>query len=155
MDSIRQRRQQSEGSQEQNEDKSKEFREKPKKNTNFGFYLFLLLIFIVPLLLIPIIPIIRFDLSTRAHYVKLHESPKFEGTLSENDGLKNPMYFLVGKIRGAETIVFVKNKIYTGLLNGSLVEIDKDENIRVIAHFGPKFDSSCSKFHKNFCFLQN
>jgi hypothetical protein len=141
---LRNRHQQSESNQEQNETYSQNPKQKVKPSSNFGFYVFLFVIFIVPLFLIPIIPIVRLDFSTRAHYVKLEDSPKFEGALSENDGLKKSIKLLDRKIRGAETVIFENNKMYTGLLNGSLVEIDKLQNIEIVAHIGPKSDSSCS-----------
>lgn len=60
--------------------------------------------------------------------------------------LQNAAHFAKGKIRGPETILFINDSMYTGLLNGQVVKIDNDGNPHKIVQIGDEFrDSICSK----------
>jgi hypothetical protein len=59
--------------------------------------------------------------------------------LKPNTLLQNAKYIGKSKISGAESLVFDKDgNIYTGLTNGQIVKIDKNDrnSIKVIAHMG-------------------
>jgi sugar lactone lactonase YvrE len=107
-------------------------------------YLFYLFIFIFPLLFLPIYPYLRIDSNFYANYIKLPESPKFEGNLKENLLLQNAVYFAKGNVAGPETVLFVNNSMYTGLTNGQLVRVDDNGNAHKIAQIG---DQNCDDLH--------
>ena len=74
--------------------------------------------------------------------------PKFvpyEGKLSPNDKLTQAKFIAQNKIPGPESIVFSKEgDLYTGLQNGYIVRVNKDESITKIARMGDeKDDSKC------------
>jgi hypothetical protein len=63
----------------------------------------------------------------------------FEGNLKPNTLLQNAKYIGHKRLIGPESIVFDKEgNIYTGLANGQIVKIDKNDrnNIKVIAYMG-------------------
>jgi hypothetical protein len=68
--------------------------------------------------------------------------------LSDNGELKKAKFLFKKSLRGPDSIVCVNNKLYTGLLNGSLMEIDVESSkLRKIAQIGKLDDESCSKFN--------
>ena len=67
--------------------------------------------------------------------------------MEQNEKLKNAFYFAKGKLTGPETIVFVNEKLYTGLVNGQLVRLDSEGNIEeVIVQSGDETIEKCRKF---------
>lgn len=52
--------------------------------------------------------------------------PKFEGNLLQNNLLQSAEVLASGKLRGPETILFINDTLYTGLLNGQIVRVDND-----------------------------
>ena len=107
--------------------------ESNKSSFTYCTYLF---IFILPLLLLPIYPYMKFDKQFHATYVKLPESPKFEGNLKENFLLQKAEHFAKGKLIGPETILFVNDTMYTGLSNGQIVRVDENGNPHKIVQIG-------------------
>ena len=69
----------------------------------------------------------------------------YEGKLSPNDKLAHAKYIAHKKIIGPETLVFTKEgHLYTGLVNGYIVRVNKDESISKIVRTGnEKDDSKC------------
>jgi hypothetical protein len=78
----------------------------------------------------------------------LPELEPFTENLKPNTLLEKTKYIGKKKIQGPEAVVFDKDgNIYTGLVNGQIVKIDKtfQNNIQVIAHMGEESDEKiCS-----------
>lgn len=81
-------------------------------------------------------------------FYRLPELEPFTGNLKPNNLLEKAKYIGKNKLHGPEAIVFDKEgNIYTGLVNGQIVKIDKtfQNNIKVIAHMGEETDEKiCS-----------
>ena len=71
----------------------------------------------------------------------------YEGKLSPNEKLTQASYIAQKKIVGPETIVFTnEGDLYTGLMNGDIVRVNKNQSITRIARMGnEKDDSKCRK----------
>ncbi len=71
------------------------------------------------------------------------------GNLKPNTLLQNAQYIGEKTLKGPESIVFDdEGNIYTGLVNGQIVKVDKNDrnNIQIIARIGDETDDSvCSK----------
>jgi hypothetical protein len=50
--------------------------------------------------------------------------------LLKNNLLEKVEYIAKGKLRGPETIIFINDTLYTGLLNGQIVRVDEDGMIK-------------------------
>ena len=53
-------------------------------------------------------------------------------------------YLAKGKIRGPETILIINDTIYTGLLNGQIVRINKDDSVQKVVQVGQQNKDICS-----------
>ena len=124
-----------------NKEKKKEIASK------YNYYCVYLIIFILPLLFLPIYPYLRIDANFHANYIKLPESPKFEGNLKENLLLQNAVYFAKDNLVGPETILFLNNTMYTGLTNGQLVRVDENGNVHKIVQIGERECKDLQSIH--------
>ena len=72
----------------------------------------------------------------------------FDGKLSPNLKLSNANYISHKKLIGPESIVFTKEGLmFTGLNNGYIVRINKDENVVKIVQMGEETDETkCGLF---------
>ena len=70
--------------------------------------------------------------------------PPFVGKLEQNYKLQEAVYFAKGKLVGPETILFIDDILYTGLVNGQLVKLDNEGNIdEVITQSGDENVAEC------------
>ena len=70
--------------------------------------------------------------------------PPFVGKLEQNYKLQEAVYFAKGKLVGPETILFIDDILYTGLVNGQLVKLDNEGNIdEVITQSGDENLAEC------------
>ena len=61
---------------------------------------------------------------------------ELKGPLAPNGKLDKAEFLYEGKFTGAESIAIQKGNIYTGLIGGDVVRIDKNGEITVVARFG-------------------
>lgn len=113
---------------------------KKLKESNFRLFslrlqVFLLLISII-ILILSTSEYLKFSKPLESSYIKLPESPKFEGNLLKNNLLEKVEYIAKGKLRGPETIIFINDTLYTGLLNGQIVRVDEDGNVHKVVQGG-------------------
>ncbi len=73
-------------------------------------------------------------------------APAFEEKLEKNHKLQDAVYFAKGKLVGPETILFIDDTLYTGLVNGQLVKLDHEGNIaEIITQSGDENLEKCSR----------
>ncbi|KAL7060114.1 hypothetical protein AAHC03_09607 [Spirometra sp. Aus1] len=73
--------------------------------------------------------------------VPLPKLPPLENELAINDRLADATREFEGQLVGPECVIVVKGSLYTGVLNGSVLKINKN-GIRTFARFGPEGCSS-------------
>ncbi|BHF72360.1 hypothetical protein SprV_0401542400 [Sparganum proliferum] len=73
--------------------------------------------------------------------LRLPKLPPLENELAINDRLAYATREFEGQLVGPECVIVVKGSLYTGVLNGSVLKINKN-GIRTFARFGPEGCSS-------------
>jgi hypothetical protein len=77
---------------------------------------------------------------------RLPDRVGFSGKLASNELLKNAVHLGKGKFRGAESILFVNDTMYSGLLNGQIAWFDTEGNAHAATQAVNSFDvDKCGK----------
>ena len=117
------------------------------KNTNLIYFVYvLILVSFFNILNCFVIP--NFNLENENLIPLSKQSIGLTGNLKPNTLLQNAQYIGEKKLKGPESIVFDDDgNMYTGLANGQIVKVDKNDNsnIQVLARIGDETnDSECS-----------
>uniref|UniRef100_T1IQL5 polyribonucleotide nucleotidyltransferase n=1 Tax=Strigamia maritima TaxID=126957 RepID=T1IQL5_STRMM len=103
---------------------------------------------LIPILVLPpiglaILTYLPFYPDVETHYFSPPSPPEFVGALKPNSDL-NSAELLFDDLVGAESIVFIKGYLYTGLLNGKIVKI-KGESLETLVDCDEKKDDDCGR----------